>query len=200
MSRIPKILACFGLSLPIVIFIACSSSSSGGSGPECNTGGADGGTCTQGSTEPFVSCLSSGDLQTPTISYAQTIQPIFNTSCAIGGAECHGAVNNSVKLQIYLGLFGDAGAPDASQVLSGIVGVTSLEDPKLDLVKASDPANSYLMHKLDDDQCQFASDCPAMEPEMGAQCGVGMPYSSGVLDVPTRDEIRKWIAQGAKNN
>jgi hypothetical protein len=201
MSRAPKILACFLLSVPIVVFVACSSSSGGGNSSSCDEGGGDGGTCTAGSTEPFVSCLTGSALQSPTISFKSTIQPLFNQSCAIGNGECHGEPNNPVNLQIYLGLPGDAGTPDASQILSGIVGVTSLEDSKMALVKAGDPTNSYLMHKLDDDQCQFASECgPPQNGEMGIVCGVGMPYSSGILDLDTRDQVRRWIAQGAQNN
>jgi len=201
MSRTTTILACVGLSLPVAVFVACSASSSGGNVPTtCDQGGGDGGSCTPGTTPAYTTCLTTSELQTPGVSFKSDIQPIFNQSCAIGGAECHGAPNNPSLLQIYLGVYGDAGTPDAAEILSGLVGKPAGEDSQIDLITAGDPGASYLMHKMDDDQCQFASDCPDMTVEMGQKCGVGMPFSSGILGVTTRDQVRKWIAQGAKNN
>ena len=66
-------------------------------------------------------------------------------------------------------------------------------------VVPGDPANSFMMHKLDGDQCTMATDC-ATGMTMYTDCGQQMPYSSPALDDATRDTIRRWISQGAQNN
>ncbi len=179
---------------------ACSSSSSGGSGGSCDTGGADGGTCTPGQTPAYVPCLTGSALQSPSVSFASDVQPIFNQSCAISGATCHGSTTTDPKAtgQIYLG--SPDGGVMASDVLTKIVGQPSPENGSMDIVKAGDPANSYLMHKLDGDQCQYASTCNATKNPIFSNCGIQMPFNSGVLDQDSRDKIRRWIAQGAKND
>jgi len=63
------------------------------------------------------------------------------------------------------------------------------------LVTASDPSKSYLMHKLDGDQCQYNAECS------GQSCLSLMPSGgTQLLPVATRDVVRRWIAQGAQNN
>jgi hypothetical protein len=172
---------------------ACSSSSKVEEGPPdaCSTGGNDGGAC----LGPFVSCA---DLTTPSVSFAADIVPIFQPSCAIAGSTCHGTTDvATTQMRPYLGNFD--GGTDASAVVQGLVGVTSNEDPTMVTVVAGDPGNSYLMHKLDGDQCTLASACASSKTQY-TDCGLQMPYSSPPLDEPTRDIIRRWIAQGAKNN
>lgn len=182
---------------------ACSSSSSS-SGGACDTGGADGGTCnaptTSSPTPPYVSCLTGSALQSPSVSFAADIQPIFNQSCAISGATCHGSPTTDAKStgQIYLGSV-DGGVA-ASDILPKIVGQNSPENPQMETIKAGDPSNSYLMHKLDGDQCQYAAACKTTQNPLFANCGIQMPFNSGVLDQDSRDKIRRWIAQGAKAN
>ena len=200
MLRTLQILA---LAISASSLLACSSSSGGGAGG-CDTGGANGGTCVAsgaGQTTAYQSCA---DLTTPTVSFAKDVQPVFNQSCAISGSTCHGdqslQKNEGSTGQVWLGLPVDAGAPDSAQVLMGIVGVKSPENPKMDIVAAGDPANSYMMHKLDYDECLYAATCNATRNQLFVNCGLGMPYSSGTLDADTRDTIRRWIAQGAKNN
>ena len=162
----------------------------------CNEGGAGGGTCTS-STPPFVSCA---DLATPTVSYAADVQPVFNQSCGIAGGTCHGDPNIDAKTtgQVFLGL--PDGGTSAGQVVALLVGQPSAEDPQMNLVTAGDPAHSFLMHKLDYDQCLYAAACNATMNAVFANCGIGQPYNSGILDLATRDTIRRWIAQGAKDN
>jgi len=171
------------------------SGTTGETGP-CNEGGANGGNCTA-STPPFVSCA---DLAAPTVSFASDVLPVFQTSCGIAGATCHGnpMVNAKATGQPYLGM--PTGGTDAGQVLAGIVGVPSAEDPQMNNVTAGQPAQSWLMHKLDGDQCLYAAQCKATGNPVFANCGLQQPYSSGVLDLATRDTIRRWIAQGAKDN
>ena len=191
MSRI-----CFAvLSLLASLSVAaCSSPSKVAEGPPdaCGTGGSDSGTCLG---TPYVSCA---DLTTPTVSFAKDIVPIFQPSCAIAGSTCHGTPDVvTTQMRPYLGSFD--GGTDAAAVVQGLVGVMSPEDPNVMIVKAGDPANSYMMHKLDGDQCTLASAC-ATGMTMYTDCGQQMPYSSPPLDDATRDIIRRWIAQGARNN
>jgi hypothetical protein len=56
------------------------------------------------------------------------------------------------------------------------------------------PEESYLMHKLDGDQCYFDDQC------LGHRCQASMPNLGTSLPVGTRDIVRRWIAQGAMNN
>lgn len=188
---------------------ACSSSTSSGggsSGGSCDIGGADGGTCVPPTsmnpppTPPYVSCLTGSELQSPSVSFASDIQPILNQSCAISGATCHGSPTTDPKAtgQIYLG--SPDGGVAASDILPKIVGQPSPENPPMDTIKAGDPANSYLMHKLDGDQCQYAAACKTTSNPLFANCGIQMPFNSGTLDQDSRDKIRRWIAQGAKAN
>ncbi|HEY8040233.1 MAG TPA: hypothetical protein VIF15_10595, partial [Polyangiaceae bacterium] len=97
----------------------------------------------------------------------------------------------------FLGFF-DGGA-DAAQINGDIVGQPSTEDPNMNIVKAGDPSSSYMMHKLDWDECTLATEC-AKGTSQYPDCGQGMPFSSPQLDQATRDTIRRWIAQGAKND
>lgn len=86
-------------------------------------------------------------------------------------------------------------------ILSRLVGKKSPENPSMDIINAGSPDESYMMHKLDDDQCRFSTACNATTTTIFLGCGLGMPYGTNmVLDEPTRDNIRRWIAQGAQNN
>lgn len=199
MHRAIKVLASLLAATPLAIFLACSSSSSGG-GSCTSGGGADGGTCTPGTTPAYTSCI---DLTTPTVSFAQDVQPTFNASCGLSTpGTCHALQQpgNTTPWLVYLGSQPNPSSVDAGQVLEGIVGKPAQEDPSMNIVTAGDPDHSYLMHKLDYDQCQYATDCNATKNQIFESCGLGMPYQSGILDEGTRDNIRRWIAQGAKNN
>jgi len=142
--------------------------------------------------------VSCADLTTPTVSFQKDILPIFQPGCAIAGSTCHGTPDVwTTQQRPYLGSFD--GGTDAQAVVQGLVGVASPENPKVMMVKAGDPANSFMMHKLDGDQCTMATDC-ATGMTMYTDCGQQMPYSSPALDDATRDTIRRWISQGAQNN
>jgi hypothetical protein len=157
---------------------------------------ADGGTGTSsdGGCQAYV---PDADLTTPTVSLATDVMPLFQHSCGIAGATCHGSPNDPMQGRPFLD-YADGGA-DAATVLSGIVGQPSTEDPQMVLVKAGDPANSFMMHKLDGDQCTLASACAKGQSQY-PDCGQPMPYSSQALEQSQLDTIRRWIAQGAKNN
>jgi len=155
--------------------------------------------CTPGSTPAYTSCVT--DLTTPTVSFAQEVQPLFNKSCSLSTpGTCHAlqGAGNSTPYLIFLG--SPDGGIDGEAVLPGIVGKKAAEDPNMDIIAAGDPEHSYLMHKLDYDECLFATECDSTKNPVFTGCGQGMPYLSGIIDPATRDNVRRWIAQGAKNN
>ena len=87
----------------------------------------------------------------------------------------------------------DAAMADAAAVHRDIVGVPSRVLETMPLVTAGDPAKSFLMHKMDGDQCAFdcgENSCGSLMPEDGSK----------PLPVLNRDTIRRWIAQGAQDN
>jgi hypothetical protein len=177
---------------------ACSSSSSSNPPGDSGAGGDGAGQGDAGAEAQCTPYTPDADLTAPSVAFVKDVLPTFERSCGIAGATCHGAPSVvSVDQRPYLGQFD--GGTDAAGVVNGLVGVKSSEDPQLDLVKASDPGNSFLMHKLDGDQCQFAAQCAQGQTQY-TDCGQTMPYSSSALDQGTRDTIRRWIAQGAQNN
>ena len=141
---------------------------------------------------------SDADSTTPTVSFQADVIPVLERSCGIAGSTCHGTPDVATTQQRpFLGYFD--GGTDAAQVVTGLVGVASSEDPQMPEVTASTPASSYMMHKLDWDECTLAAACAKGQTQY-TDCGQGMPYSSPQLDPATRDIVRRWIAQGAKNN
>lgn len=200
MLRSIATLAVLAIASASATFMACSSSSSSsGSGGNCNTGGGVGSNMCSSAIAAYVPCVTGSALQSPTVSFKTDVQPIFN-SCGTAGATCHGSQTNMPEMTglIFLGE-PDGGAPGTT-VLNGIVGQMSPENPQMDIIKAGDPENSYLMHKLDGDQCVYASNCDNTHNPTFAKCGVQMPFSGPYLTEDQRDSIRRWIAQGAQNN
>jgi len=124
---------------------------------------------------------------------------------------CHG-VASGMPL-VYLGDKMATPSSFAQQVYDGIVNKASVEDPSMPYVTKSDPAMSFLMRKMDGD---FASlTCVAdnslfqkyaMQYSLTSPCGGQMPEQLMPLDGDDggspgpRDQVRRWIAQGAKNN
>jgi hypothetical protein len=98
---------------------------------------------------------------------------------------------------LYLG-DGAGASTDPLLVYVALSAVPSHELPTMDYIAPGDPTMSYLMHKMDGDMCQFASQCDVI-PASPTPCGVVMPVPCA-LPVAQRDVVRRWIAQGAQNN
>jgi hypothetical protein len=79
-------------------------------------------------------------------------------------------------------------------VHASIVGRRSSKLQTMDLVKPGDPRESFLMRKLDGSHCVLDKQCT------GGTCGDSMPRREETLPIEERDTIRRWIAQGAKND
>ena len=172
------------LAVVLVAAFAVSACKSGG------TSGTGGGGGTNPNCPAYV--VPSGTvLMSPPISFKTEVMPIFNANC--GASNCHG-VASPTQGNLFLGSETAKGS-DASMVRSALVAKNGIEMTMMPLVTAGDPAKSYLMHKLDGDQCLYDQHCN------GKTCLAEMPSGLGhVLPVQNRDTVRRWIAQGAPDN
>ena len=131
---------------------------------------------------PAYKVSSKTSLTDPVVSMKSGVLPIIAQNCAQIKA-CHGAGTLHVPL-----------SGDSSAVRTALVGVPSGELPRMPFVTASDPSQSYLLHKMDGDQCLFDKECG------NGYCQDTMPSSAPLLPAEQRLVIRRWIAQGAKDN
>jgi hypothetical protein len=153
----------------------------------CGGGNGVGG----GGTCPLYVVPSTTDLTTPSVSFKNDVMKLFNNNCGL--STCHGTTMMPMG-GLFLGAESAKGA-DAATVYAGLVGPISQELPTMPFITPGDPSKSYLMHKIDGDQCAFENECE------GGQCMSLMPSGGAMLlPVGTRDTIRRWIAQGAKND
>jgi hypothetical protein len=67
----------------------------------------------------------------------------------------------------------------------------------MDVIKAGDPANSFMLYKLD---ATPDVNCSVLTCAANMTCLLPMPYDDAQLSLATRDIIRRWITQGAKND
>ncbi len=143
--------------------------------------------CSPANTEPVCTTYEvpvTLDLTTPVVSLRNDVVPIFSASCAF--TSCHGTKSTTSNNGLYLG--SQLSAPDVPAIrMSLLAKAVPIDMP---IITPSDPSQSYLMHKIDGDACKLCS---------GA-CGKSMPNNSPVMSVDRRDVIRRWIAQGAKDN
>jgi len=122
---------------------------------------------------------------------AEVAVTIANGAPAVSLAQIQGLVFTPICSGCHNGSNPPTGALPGSQNLTAgnsfanIVNVPSLEIPALLRVKPNDPANSYLIRKL--------------EGAAGIQ-GSRMPLGGPFLDQPTIDLVKAWIASGAPNN
>ncbi len=100
------------------------------------------------------------------------VQPIFNANCVV----CHQGASAPAGMSL-----------ESGQAYGNTVNKKSAESPLM-RVLPGDPANSYLIAKLEGRQGQVGGS--------GAQ----MPFNSPPLPTATIDLIKRWITQGAPNN
>ena len=145
----------------------------GGALTGCAGGGGGGG----GGGAPKPACKPPA---TPTVCFANNIQPIFSRSCALGG--CHvGPV--------------PAGGQDltAGVAYGQTVNVPSTQQPRLKRVKPGEPDASYMVRKIrggpNISGVMMPQGCPGA-PLNGAQC----------LTPDDIAAIVQWITECAPNN
>lgn len=139
-------------------------------------------------TTPAAACTpytvpATTNLASPTVSFRRDVYPAFTSAgCRDGG--CHGSVDENQGL--FLG-------DDPANAYANMVGVPAPELPMMSFVTPKSPSTSYIMHKLDHDECTLERQC-------AGGCGSDMPLGRPQLALDVRDTIRRWIAQGAPNN
>jgi hypothetical protein len=159
------------LSVIVTAAYACSSSSSSPSSTS-----EDGGVPRQCLAAP-----AAVDLTQPEISFKTQVAPIITKTCSV--EACH--ADKNLSLGIYL-------PQDPVEILKALR-APSTSNLKLDVVKPGSPTDSFIMHKLDGTQCNLDKDC------VDNSCGAEMPPTAP-LSLDDRNTIRRWIAQGAKDN
>ncbi len=145
-------------------------------------------------TAPAATCTAyvvpAGTDLTTVTSFKKDVLPILVQSCAF--TSCHGepnGTNNGISLGLKL-----PATSDASKVVAGMVNVKAKELTTMNFVTPSDPANSYLMHKIDGDNCVYNAMCT------DGTCQATMPQAGDLMPPAQRDIFRRWIAQGAQDN
>jgi hypothetical protein len=161
----------------------------GGATATLGAGAGCGGPTTTKSCSAYVPPAGT-DLASPVVSFAKDVVPIFVQSCAFD--SCHGA-QHGTNQGVYLGSK-DPALLDVPRIRTSIVAKPANELPAMNYVTPGDTANSYLLHKIDGDICTLHAQC------MNGDCQETMPQASDLLPVATRDVVRRWIAQGAKDN
>lgn len=116
--------------------------------------------------------VDAGTVPAGPVSFANDVQPIFNTYCV----GCHMAGNTKGNLNLTAGL-----------ARAELLNVPSLCNGSVSLVKAGDSAGSMLWRKI------------AGDP---TRCNGTMPTSNALqnFDPDAVKVIEKWIAEGAKDN
>jgi hypothetical protein len=178
-----------------LVAVACTKSSSGSSG----SGGE--GTSTPGGCFDYTGF----DETTPTVTFKADVLPIFQNSCGLS-MSCHGANPPTVPSQMFLGpaLPAMASSTDIAAIFAGAVGVKSVDDSDMDIIDPGSPESSFLMYKVDSDPMSVngvtCSTLTCAAPSSATPCLSGMPLDGDQLSLADRDTIRRWIAQGAKND
>ena len=163
--------------------------------------------CSSTSSPPPSQCASGA------VTFSKDVIPALQMSCTMS-MSCHGQMDNSLVESLYLGPnMGAATTADVQAVYRGLVGVPAKEDPSMKLVTKGDLQNSFLWHKVNDDQTTLnkgtlASGCAkasmmCQDCSSSAPCGGTMPYLSEPLAMTFPQSlcaIESWIQQGAQNN
>lgn len=125
---------------------------------------------------------ASFDLTTPAVSFRSDVMPILQRSCT--ASSCHGGKAGGLTINVN----------DLAAAHKAMVNVPSGQLASMPLVTPGDPAKSYLLRKLDNDACLMDEQCK------NGKCGTLMPKNGDVLEITDRDAVRRWIAQGAKED
>lgn len=112
------------------------------------------------------------------VSFAADVEPVLNSSCAFSGCHSSSNANPGDKPMVLA----------TGQSYANIVGVASAELPSMQRIRAGQPDQSYLIHKLQ-----------GTHRTVGGS-GDRMPLTGGPLSAATIDRIRRWVAAGALRN
>jgi len=122
-----------------------------------------------------VSTVMVANTAAATVTLTQLQTQIFTPICSV----CHTGVGTTLPGVQNL---------TAGHTFASVVGVASLEVPSLLRIKPNDPANSYLIQKIEGTAAS------------GARMPAGCPTTQPCLDQATIDQVKAWVSQGALNN
>lgn len=122
-------------------------------------------------------------------SFKGDVLPILRGACS--ASSCHGSAGGT-NFGVFLGTPG--GSDDEAQTIFDGLRKPTRATAALPYVVPSDAKNSFLLRKIDGDQCLFDAQCT------GGGCGARMPKGGAPLAEADRLTIRRWISQGAKND
>ncbi|APR80700.1 Hypothetical protein A7982_06047 [Minicystis rosea] len=191
-----------------------------GGGETGGTGGAGGGTSSTTSTggnaptttgtgghTPADGCFdyTGIDTTTPAVHFQADVLPILRLSCGLS-SSCHGNPAGSGGQHFYGPKLSDP-APDAATVqaiFDQSVDKASVANPDMKIIAPGDPGKSFLLYKLDGDPSKQSDKdevtCASLTCAADKSCLSAMPLGGPSLPTDKRDTIRRWIAQGAKND
>ncbi len=106
-----------------------------------------------------------------------SVEAVLSRSCAF--SSCHGALRAYPRLS-------------AESAYAALTTGMSMQVPSLRLVAPGNPAQSWLMHKLDGTLSSQPMCAGTNNP-----CGTSMPQGSELLPAHERAMIRAWIEMGA---
>ncbi len=131
----------------------------------------------------------------PEASFELDVMPIFAHACNFNA--CHGLGTENPQEGLVLGRFEGETTSDTERtaVIAGIVGVGA-RLAAMDQVVAGDPANSFLLAKLE------YTDFVACDTNrcVGLRCGGRMPRADPAFSEEELKPIRTWIRDGARDN
>jgi len=174
-----------------------SSTSGDGGGGGSSSSGSSSGTCGLGADGCFDYSAACFKADAPVVSFKTDVLPILRTSCGLS-SSCHNSENGPGG-QHYLGPKNSDPAPTTAQIAHIFelwINKPPVIKAGMNLITPSDPEHSFFMYKLDGLKCSNLA-CT------GDDCGTLMPQGATektLYDADKRDTLRRWIAQGAKND
>ena len=121
-------------------------------------------------TSALLTTTVSNSVAPAAFTFSEIQTQVFNASCA--GSGCHSGATPPAGLDL------------TASAYARIVNVASTQSPSLRRILPGDPANSYLIQKI----------------EGTAAIGSRMPFGGAALDAMTIARIRAWVSAGAPNN
>lgn len=171
----------------------------------CGGGGGGTGGGTGGNAPAGCFDYASFDGTSSAVSFSADVLPILRNSCGLS-SSCHGNESGPGGQHFY-GLANSAGAMTAAQIqaiFDQSVGKPAVADPSMKTIAAGKPEQSFLLYKLDGDpdatDVTAQLSCATLKCADDKSCLSAMPEGGPQLPAATRDIIRRWIAQGAKND
>ena len=124
-----------------------------------------------------LSCSDRGqvcDPPPPPVSYSRDIEPAFQTGCAT--PQCHSSQSRASGLVL-----------EKDSSYANIVGVPSRQVPAMNLIAPGDPAQSYLLRKLQGTQTSVGGSGGQMPP-------------GGATDPALISNVQTWTEEGARKD